>query len=141
MTVEELRIGNIVFDKRNQIPIIVAGISDEGHIITRDKNGLASQIEIINVGSIAMDSNLIQAIKNQGIVQQDYNRENIYLFPKQTSTYFLVYDSEEYQYFMGMIDVNLPEGYRRLTRPFYEYHKLQNAYKTTFDIELKRLKF
>lgn len=43
------------------------------------------------------------------------------------------------QYLIGMLDTSLPEGYRRLTKPFYEYHKLQNGFKMIYDKELKLL--
>lgn len=141
ISIEELRIGNIVFNIKTSLPIRISGVSDEGYVLTRDENNSINQIQVVDINPIIMDSSLIQEIKNQGIVQQDIRNRHIFYFPGQTTTYFLVYDNDNDNFFMGMIDVKLPEGYRRLTRPFNEYHKFQNAFRTTLNIELKKLLF
>ena len=66
-------------------------------------------------------------------------KDIFFYFPGRTRTYFLVYDKAEKNYYIGMADADEPENPRRVTRPFIEFHKLQNAYRTIYDQEMKNL--
>lgn len=138
---KELRIDNIVFNDKLNKQIEICGIIKDKHILT-----IGNTIDEFDefggddISPIILDQETINKLENNSIIQfhkTNKQGDHIYYFNGQTATYFLVYDNKSPSFFIGMIDVNLPEGYRRLTKPFYSLHRLQNAFYTIYDKELK----
>ncbi|RKS98648.1 hypothetical protein [Flavobacterium sp. 123] len=136
--IEELRIGSLVVDAINNEIIRVSGVSDNDYITIR-KNGKEENIDIKNIEPLYLVDTLINQLIKFSIIQKNPRQKNKYYFSGNTTTYFLVHLIDKDQYLIGMLDTSLPEGYRRLTKPFYEYHKLQNGFKMIYDKELKLL--
>ncbi|WP_264524189.1 hypothetical protein [Flavobacterium sp. N502536] len=135
MKIEELRIGSIVVNSTTDKIIRVKGISDDGFITVR-KDALSDEnIDIENIIPLYINDPMLGQIVDHRVITKAPRKKNIYYFPNQTATFFLV-KLKESNFVIGMIDVKLPEKYRRLTKSFSEYHKLQNAHKTIFDTEL-----
>ncbi|GEM_PF-2376686 len=135
INITELRIGNYIVNTIKKKIIEIIGISNEG-FIEYFENEIRKKIDITNLEPLYLSDDLIDQLVNIGILLKDFDSKDIYYFAHSTSTYFFVNNKNEY--FVGMIDTNLPEDYRRITRPFKEYHKLQNAYLAIYNKELLR---
>jgi hypothetical protein len=135
----ELRIGNTVYIPETKTPIIVRGISEQGFIITKNEFNEYENVSLEQTEPLILTQNYIDKLLNHGIIL-NIDNNNIFHFAGLTATYFLVYDEDEENFFIGMIDTELPEKYRRITRPFIEFHKLQNAYYTIYNKELKKVR-
>ena len=134
--VQELRIGNVVSSDKLEKTVKVCGTSQEGFILVDNDSGTLEKIDKDQISPLDLNENTIQLLQRKSIITES---GNLYYFNGLRTTYFLVYDDQEANFFMGMIDTNLPEGYRRLTRPFSTFHKLQNAFYVIFDRELKSI--
>ena len=139
MNIKELRIGSIVVDKKDNSVIRISTISNEGYILGDNSKKAVYKILIEDLEPLDLDPKVLDQIIEQGVLLKMPRKKYIYYFPDKSTTYFLVFDNKAQNYFIGMIDLNLPEKHRRLTRPFYEYHKLQNSFNVIYDAELKRL--
>jgi len=142
INIEELRIGSFVVDTTstsNKVIVKILSVSYEGYLIVKNSSKTPTKVLIESIEPLIITKDLLSQISDHGVLIKNPRKKNYYFFPNKSETYFLVYDKNEDNYFMGMIDLSLPEKHRRLTRPFYEYHKLQNAFKTVYDLELKEL--
>ncbi|MDR6526193.1 hypothetical protein J2787_001563 [Chryseobacterium rhizosphaerae] len=62
----------------------------------------------------------------------DDRKKEFVFFPGKNSTYALVYDRSDEGYYMGISSTDKISAYSsRISRPFYQYHKFQNAYYNT----------
>lgn len=139
MNIEELRIGSIVVEKVNNKIIRLCSISDDGHVTYKNEHKISIQLKQDDIEPLFLSDDILKQIIKQGVIQKAVRKKGLYNFPNKLSTFFLVYHQVDKNYFIGMTDTKLPEKYRRISRPFLEYHKLQNAYNTIYDSELKWL--
>lgn len=141
--IQELRIGNLIYSKVNPKlkkyhAMRVTGLSTSGTLDTKNSKHSCNNVSINDIHPFPITTALIKGMIERGLLQVIPESKNIYYFPGKSQTYFLVYDKNDKKYYMGMVDVNLPKSNpRRVSKPFTEFHKLQNAYRVVYEEEMK----
>lgn len=138
INVEQLRIGNFIISKPLNKIIEVTGISNQNYIEYEDR-GNRLKVSAKDVFPIDLKDDIIKQLVNAEIIFADHGRKDVFFFPGKTTTYGLVYDSEKEEYYIGLSANDGNKEYMRLTRTFFEYHKLQNAYYVVYDTEIKKI--
>jgi len=129
----ELRVGNWIYSKVYNKPMQVSGVYNNGDIdITKDIDPIDRREESKNFEPLLLNDEVISILESRSLLVRE---KNLFYFPGNRTTFFLVHLEDETNFLIGMIDTDLPEGYRRITRPFTEMHKLQNAYFMIYDKE------
>lgn len=140
--IQELRIGSLIYSKTDPTkniysPMQVTAISDNGTLDTKNSKQNCSNVSVQDINPLPITNPVIKVMVAHNLIHIIPGRKNFYYFPGKSQTYFLVYDKNGKNFYMGMADADEPTKPRRVSRPFTEYHKLQNAYRMVFDQEMK----
>lgn len=138
INIEELRIGNCVINKKTKTIIEIKGLSDL-NTVEFYNNGKRLTLKNDDIEPIPLDDLLTNQLVDIGILSKDNSKKDEFFFPGNNSTYALVYDRNDDSYYMGLSATDKISAYSRISRPFYQYHKLQNAYYTVYNKELGRI--
>lgn len=136
INIEELRIGNCVINKKTKKIIEIIGLSDL-NIVEFYNNGKRLKLKNDEIEPIPLDDFLVNQLVDIGILNKDNSDE--FFFTGNKSTYALVYDRSDESYYIGLSTTDNISPYSRISRPFYQYHKLQNAYYTVYNKELRKI--
>ncbi|MCY1662757.1 hypothetical protein [Chryseobacterium sp. SL1] len=136
--IEELRIGNCVINKKANKIIEITGLSDL-NIVEFCKNGKRLTLKNDEIEPIPLDEFLVNQLVDKGILSKDNSKKDEFFFPSNNSTYALVYDRNDESYYIGLSATDNISAYSRISRPFYQYHKLQNAYYTVYNKEIRKI--
>ncbi|WP_312391118.1 hypothetical protein [Chryseobacterium sp.] len=138
INIKELRIGNCVINKKTKKIIEIIGLSDL-NTVEFYNNGTRFSLKNDEIEPIPLDDHLANQLVNIGILSKDNSKKDEFYFSGNNSTYALVYDRSNESYYIGLSATDNISAYSRISRPFYQYHKLQNAYYTVYNKELGKI--
>lgn len=140
INIRELKIGNFVVDIKQKKIIEIIGLSDLNIVEYYDNNGNRSTLTNSEIDPLHLNDNLMMQLVDHGVLSPDNSRKHVFYFPSNNTTYALLYDQESDEYYIGISATDHISSHSRVTRPFYEYHKLQNSYNVVYNKELKKIR-